>query len=72
MEKRIASWSYWLGITCVVITLAWKAGNAAALWRALPPTPADVSYWSFYNGSILFFVTSIASSCHARWNSRKL
>ena len=54
MEKRVARWSYWLGITCLFITLAWKAGNAFALWRSVPPTPADISYWSFYNGSMPF------------------
>jgi len=37
MEKRIATWSYWLGIACLLITIAWKAGNAFGLWRALPP-----------------------------------
>ena len=63
MEKMIARWTYWLGITCVVISIGWKAGNAVALWRALPPNPADISYWSFYNGSLLFFATSIASAC---------
>jgi heme/copper-type cytochrome/quinol oxidase subunit 1 len=63
MEKTIARWSYWLGVTCVVVATAWKAGNAFALWRALPPTPADISYWSFYNASLMFFATSIASAC---------
>ena len=63
MERRIARWSYWLGITCVIVAIAWKGGNAFGLWRALPPTPADISYWSFYNASLLFFALSIASAC---------
>jgi hypothetical protein len=63
MEKLIARWSYWLGIACVIIAIAWKGGNAFGLWRALPPTPADISYWSFYNASLLFFALSIASAC---------
>jgi hypothetical protein len=63
MEKTIARWSYWLGISCVIIAIAWKGGNAFGLWRALPPTPAEISYWSFYNASLLFFATSIASAC---------
>jgi hypothetical protein len=71
MEKRIGIWSYWLGIACLVITFGWKAGNALELWRSLPPSPADISYWSFYNGSIVFFLMSIASSCQAKSNSRK-
>ena len=63
MEKTIARWSYWLGITSVIVATAWKGGNAFGLWRALPPTPADISYWSFYNASLMFFATSIASAC---------
>ena len=63
MEKTIARWSYWLGITCVIVTIAWKGGNVFGLWRALPPSPAEISYWSFYNASLMFFATSIASAC---------
>jgi hypothetical protein len=63
MERTIARWSYWLGITCVVITVAWKFGNAIGLWRALAPAPGEISYWSFYNGSLLFLAASIASAC---------
>jgi hypothetical protein len=63
MEKTIARWSYWLGISSVIVAIAWKGGNAFGLWRALPPTPADISYWSFYNASLMFFAMSIASAC---------
>jgi len=63
MEKIIARWTYWLGIACVIVAIAWKGGNAFGLWRALPPTPAAISYWSFFNASLLFFATSIASAC---------
>ena len=63
MEKTIARWSYWLGIASVIVAIAWKGGNTFGLWRALPPTPADISYWSFFNASLLFFATSIASAC---------
>lgn len=71
MEKRIESWSYWLGIGCLLVTIGWKAGNAVGLWRALPPAPGEISYWSFYNGGILFLLTSIASSCHSKSGLRK-
>ena len=63
MEKIIARWSYWMGISCVIVAIIWKGGNAFGLWRALPPTPADISYWSFFNASLLFFATSISSAC---------
>ena len=52
-------------------TLAKIACVSTDLWRALPPAPGEISYWSFYNGGILFLVTSIASSCHAKSSSRK-
>ena len=71
MEKTIARWSYWLGIACVFIVIAWKGGNALGLWRALPPTPADISYWSFFNAGLLFFATSIASACRVWLKSIK-
>ena len=63
MEKIIARWSYWLGIASVIVAIVWKGGNIFGLWRALPPTPSDISYWSFFNASLLFFATSIASAC---------
>jgi len=63
MEKTIARWGFWLGIACVIVAIAWKGGNVFGLWRALPPTPAQISYWSFFNAGILFFATSIASAC---------
>ena len=69
MEKRIALWSYWLGIICVIVATLWKVGNVLGLWRALPPTPADISYWSFYNASLMFFAASIASACRV-WLKR--
>jgi len=62
MEKTIAPWSYWLGITSVIVAIAWKGGNIFGLWRALPPTPSDISYWSFFNASLLFFAASAIGS----------
>ena len=74
MEKTIARWSYWLGITSVIVATVWKGGNAFGLWRALPPSPADISYWSFYNASLMFFATSIASACRVwlKWVSKEV
>ena len=74
MEKRIASWSYWLGIACLVITLAWKGMITVGMGKApslASLAPGEISYWSFYNASILFFIASLASSCRSRFNSRK-
>ena len=73
MEKTIARWSYWLGMTSMIVAIAWKGGNALGLWRALPPTPADISYWSFYNASLMFFAASVASASRVwlKWISRE-
>jgi hypothetical protein len=71
MDKAIARWSYRLGITSVIVAIAWKGGNVFGWWRALPPTPADISYWSFYNAGLLFLAVSIASACRVwlKWVS---
>jgi len=74
MEQRIASWSYWLGIACLVITMVWKGMITVGLGKApslASLTSGEISYWSFYNASIVFFVASLASSCRSRPNSRK-
>lgn len=71
MDKTIARWSYRLGITSVIVAIVWKGGNVFGWWRALPPTPADISYWSFYNAGLLFLATSIAAACRVwlKWAS---
>jgi len=34
MEKTIAPWSYWLGITSVIVAIAWKGENIFGLWAS--------------------------------------
>jgi hypothetical protein len=72
MEKLIASWSYWLGIACLVIAVVWRAGNAGGFWLPIALTPGHtIWYLSFFHASILFFVTTIATACHAWLNLQK-
>ena len=48
MEKRIASWSYWLGIACLLITIMEVPAQAMAsrLHRIDYPTPA-IPLWEY-------------------------
>ena len=72
MEKLIARWSYWLGIACLVIAVIWRGVNAFGLWLPVNVTPGHtVWYLSFFHASILFFATTIASSCYAWLNLQK-
>ena len=66
MEKLIARWSYWLGIACLIIAVVWRVLNAFGLLVPINVTPGhSIWYLSFFNGSILFFVTTIATACYA-------
>jgi hypothetical protein len=72
MEKHIMRWSYWLGIACLAIAIAWKGVNAFGM--LLPAKTASqyaIWYMSFFRGSLLFFVTSIASANYSLINSHK-
>lgn len=72
MEKLIARWSYWLGLACLVIAVIWRAVNAFGFLLPLSVVPGHtVWYLSFFHGSILFFVATIASTCFAWLNSQK-
>lgn len=72
MEKLIARWSYWLGIACLVIAVAWRTVNAFGLWMPINVTPGrSIWYWSFFHASILFFVTTIATACYTWMGSQK-
>jgi hypothetical protein len=71
MEKHLVTWSYWLGIACFAIALVWKAWNAFGMW--LPKSMAagqTISYMSFYKGSLLFFLVTIATANYTWFNSR--
>ena len=63
MEKMIALVSYWLGVLCVVLSLAFRV--CAAFGIALAYAPANglaISYNSFFHGAIVFLLVSGASS----------
>jgi len=71
MAKQIAKWSYWVGIVCLVVSILWRAASAIGL----PAAPSLVDgrtfgYLTFYRGSLLFFVASIASAAYGWASSR--
>ena len=72
MEKQIGRYSYWLGIACLVIAVVWRILNAFGLWLPVNVTPGHtVWYLSFFHGSILFFVATIATTCFTWLNSKQ-
>ena len=72
MEKLIARSSYWLAVVCLVIAVIWRAFNALGLWMPLTIVQGHtIWYLSFFHGSILFFVATIATVCYGWLNSQK-
>lgn len=72
MEKHILRWSYWLGIACLVIALVWRGINAFGIWLPPSTTPGyTIWYLSFFRGSLLFFVASIATANYIWVDLRK-
>ena len=72
MEKLIANCSYWLGVGCLVVALIWRTGIAVGVFMpSLLTAGHQISQWSFVNGSILFFLATVATVCHAWITSQK-
>ena len=87
MEKLIARWSYWLGITSMVIAVIWKIVDAfrylhspaspvgaATMGAATPGAPtvtAVVGHAMFLHGSVMFLVATTASVGYAWLKSQK-
>lgn len=72
MEKQIGRYSYWLGIACLVIAVVWRILNAFGLWLPVSVTPGHtVWHLSFFHASILFLVTTTATTCYTWLNSRQ-
>ena len=66
MERQILRWSYWLGLACLII---------AFVWRILAVFGLALGYFifplTFYKGSLLLFVVSIASAGYAWSKSQR-
>jgi hypothetical protein len=66
MEKRIAQLSYWLGVVCLLIAVVWRIVVAfGRLGSVTIVAGHTLWYISFFDGSILFFLTTVATACYA-------
>jgi hypothetical protein len=67
MEKQLCTAAYWIGIVSTVLALITRLLAAIGVF-VLPVSPGKVpiSYKSFLDGAMLFFVMAIASSV-AMW-----
>jgi hypothetical protein len=68
MEKKLSSVAYWIGIVCAAVALIARALALVGtrVFPALPPGKVELSYRSFLEGAMLFFVMAIASAV-VRW-----
>ncbi len=70
MEKHVMRLSYGLCLLCAVLALIARVLAAFSLpSQIFPGNPYGVSYHSFMDGVILFFMTSVATACFA-WVKR--
>ena len=67
MEKQLSSLAYWIGLLSTIIALITRALAAIGVF-VFPVTEGKVpiSYRSFLDGAMLFFLMAIASSV-AMW-----
>lgn len=66
MEKHLIRWTYWLGLACVVVALAWRALNTMGAF--LPDSMVlgrSIYYMSFYKAALILLVTSMATASYA-------
>lgn len=73
MEKHLCSAAYWLGIICTVLALITRGLTVFGVFVFPLPSPGRVpiSYRSFLDGAMLFFVMAIASSATLWAKSQK-
>ena len=73
MEKLIALGSYWLGATCVVLSVLFRLLASFGIALAYrPATGLAISYNSFFHGAIVFLLLSGASTLLSASRSGKL
>jgi hypothetical protein len=73
MEKQLGNAAYWVGILSTVIALVTRLLAAAGVFL-FPVSSAGkipISYKSFLDGAMLFFVMAIASSAAVWAKSQK-
>jgi hypothetical protein len=68
MEKQLGTVAYWIGVISTVVALVTRLLTAIGVFVFPLPTSGKIpiSYRSFLDGAILFFLMAIASSA-AMW-----
>ena len=73
MEKQIALVSYWLGFSCVLLSLLFRVFATFGIALAYAPAAGlAISYNSFFHGAIVFLLLSGASTLLSASRSGKL
>ncbi len=67
MERQILTYSYWLGVVCLVVTLVWRGLHALGIGCSF----GAIGYTTFFKGAVLLFVAAIASASYARFKSQR-
>jgi hypothetical protein len=64
MEKQLGTVAYWIGVVSTVVAIVTRLLTSIGIFLFPLPTPGRVpiSYRSFLDGAMLFFVMAIASS----------
>ncbi len=64
MEKQLATAAYWIGLVSTVLALITRGLTVLGIFVFPVSTPGKIpiSYRSFLDGAILFFIMAIASS----------
>ncbi|HEY2645610.1 MAG TPA: hypothetical protein VGI34_01490 [Candidatus Acidoferrales bacterium] len=72
MEKYMIKGSYVLGCISLGMALLTRAIDVVnPRFSVIPTTTDGIGYRAFMNGALLFFITTVASSCYAWFNSKK-
>jgi hypothetical protein len=72
MEKQVVTVSYWLGLLCSLIAFGLRLLNTFGIMTPIAFKPGQtISYMSFFNGALMFFVIAIATASYASVRSGK-
>jgi hypothetical protein len=68
MEKQVSTVAYWIGVICTILALITRLLAVIGIFvsSTAPSGKVPISYRSFLDGAILFFMMAIASSV-AMW-----
>jgi hypothetical protein len=75
LEKQLATAAYWIGVVSTALALIMRGLAVLGSFKFITPTTAGgtvpISYRTFLEGAVLFFVMSIASAVIAWAKERR-